>query len=277
MFYQTASAAVLSASVVSLAAGGQPVRVIDAATLGVGIFLVLGRIGCFSVACCHGRLARRGVIYGPSHVAIGFWSRWAGRPLWPIQLAEAGISLVLVIAALVVGFDAPGLPALIYIAGYAASRFVLELARGDAARPALLGVSEAQWTALATVVICAVWRPSPPTIAVAAALGIATTVLAVTRAWRELLQPRHLRELDRAAAAAIADGAKHETSLGVALTLHLLPDGRADWILSSTHPRWSNDVARRLADALWPEFEVVEGRLAPIVHVIVPRPVRAAL
>jgi hypothetical protein len=124
-------------------------------------------------------------------------------------------------------------------------------------------------------VICAVWRPSSPTIALAAALGIAATVLVATRARRELLQPGHLRELDRAAAAAIRDGAKHETSLGVAITLHRLPDGRADWILSATHPRWSNDVARRLADALWPEFEVVEGRLAPIVHVIVPPP-RAA-
>lgn len=265
VFYQTASAAVLSAVLLSAIAGGDATRVLDIATLGVGTFLVLGRIGCYFVACCHGRLARHGVVYGPAHVAAGLWARWAGRTLWPVQLVESALSLALVIGALAVAFDTPGGPALIYITGYGAARFVLELVRGDA-RPEALGVSEAQWTALATLATCIAWRPNVATLAVASVLLVLSAVLIATRESRALTRPAHVREL----AASHADGHRHETSLGVTISCHALPDGRADWILSSTHPHWSTATATTLARTLWKDFELVEGRLPAIVHVIVP-------
>jgi len=49
----------------------------------------------------------------------------------------------------------------------------------------------------------------------------------------------------------------------------VLPDGRADWILSSEHPAWSAAVARRIAEQLWRAPEVVGGRTMGVVHVIV--------
>ena len=278
VFYQTASAAVVSATAIAAIAGGHAARVCDVATLGIGVFLVFGRIGCFSVACCHGRPARRGVVYGPAHVAVGFWARWVGRALWPTQLVEAAVSLVLVIAALALGWRSPGTPALVYIVAYGLARFALELVRGDAGRPYALGASEAQWTALATVVACAIWRPAPATIAAALGLAAACGTLVVRRARRALVQPAHLRELDRACMAASTEGGKHETSLGVEVSCHDLPDGRTDWILSSTSPRWSAALARQLAAALWLEHELVEGRIGSIVHVLVPRaPERGAM
>jgi hypothetical protein len=229
---------------------------------------VLGRAGCFSVACCHGRPARHGIAYGPSHVAVGFWSRWAGRTLWPVQLVEAAASGALVAIALAAGWDAPGVPALIYILAYGYLRFALELVRGDAARPHALGLSEAQWTAIATLAACAAWRPGAVTLAAAAGLAAAGAALIALRDRRALLQPPHLHELDRACLAALADGARHDTSLGVAVSVHALADGRRDWVLSSADPRWSLTTARRLADALWTDHEVHDGRLPGVVHVI---------
>lgn len=268
VFYQTASAAVIAAAAASFALGGHPARVADVATAGIGAFLVLGRAGCFSVACCHGRPARHGVAYGPAHVAVGFWSRWAGRTLWPVQLVEAAASGALVAIAVAAGWDAPGVPALIYIVAYGYLRFALELVRGDAVRPHALGLSEAQWTALATLAACAAWRPGAITLTAAAGLAAAGAALIALRAGRALLLPSHLHELDRACRAALADGARHDTSLGVAVSVHPLPDGRRDWVLSSADPRWSLASARRLADALWTDHEVHEGRLSGVVHVI---------
>ena len=270
VFYQTASAAIVSAGLASAAIGGEAARVVDLATVGVGTFLVFGRAGCFAVACCHGRPARHGVVYGDAHVAVGFWARWKGRTLWPTQLVEAAASGALVAVALAVGWDDPGVPALIYIVAYGYLRFALELVRGDSARPYALGLSEAQWTAIATLIACAAWRPGTITIAAAGGLAVAGGALASTRDRRALFLPPHLHELDRACRDAVADGGRHETSFGIAVSVHALPDARCDWVLSSSSPRWSAAVARRLAAALWTAHDVVEGRLEGVVHVITP-------
>lgn len=270
VFYQTASAAIIAVAGTSALAGAHTMRLIDVATIGIGIFLVFGRLGCHAVACCHGRPARYGVAYGPAHVRIGFWARWSGRRLWPVQLAESAISLVLVIMGVVVGWHTRGLPALIYIVGYGLSRFVLELRRGDAARPHLLGISEAQWTALGTLIACAIWQPNPVTIASALVLALSVLVLARLHRRRALLQPAHLREVDRTCRELLAGrpDERCETSLGVGISCHRLPDGRRDWIFSATHPAWSVPVARRLAESLWTQFEFVQGRLEGVAHVI---------
>jgi len=268
VFYQTAAAGVVVAAVVATVSGADAARVVDVATMGIGSFLVLGRLGCFAVACCHGRPGRFGVVYGDDHVRVGFWARWRGRRLWPVQLVESTASLVLVVVGLVAGWREPGVPALIYIVAYAAVRFGLELARGDWARPHRLGLSEAQWTAPITAVACAVWRPGPATIAVALSLVAGAMMLVARRRHRELFEPPHLRELDRACDVAVRTGERAETSLGLAVSRHPLPDGRVDWVLSSAHPRWSVASARRLADLMWPRYQLVEGRVAGIAHVV---------
>ena len=122
--------------------------------------------------------------------------------------------------------------------------------------------------AIATLVPCAVWRPGAIPIAAACGLAAAGAALIALRDRRALFQPSHLHELDRACRAALGDGGRHVTSLGVAVSVHALPDGRRDWVLSSADPRWSATAARRLADALWTDHELVEGRLAAVAHVI---------
>jgi hypothetical protein len=274
VLYRVAATGVVAATSLSAALGEQPARVADVVTIGVGAFLVLGRLGCFAVACCHGRPARFGIAYGDAHVAVGFWPRWRGRRLWPTQLIESAVSLALVVTGLAAGWSRPGWPALIYIIGYAPVRFALELARGDSARPHRWGLSEAQWTAPVTAIACAIWRPHPVTLAVAAALVIAAATLIARRRRRELFEPSHLRDLDRTCAAAAHSQARAETSLGVAVSRFQMPDGRVDWVMSSSHPRWSTGAARRLAALMWPAFELVEGRTPGVVHVLVgdPRP-----
>lgn len=265
VFYQAALAAVGSVIVLGLIAGAQVARLLDLVTVGLGVFLVFGRLGCHAVACCHGTLGR-GVTYGPAHVAVGFWARWAGRALWPVQLVEAVTSGALVIAALV-GSGEPGRATIIYTVGYAAARFAFELVRGDGARPYPLGVSEAQWVAVVTAIACAAWRPHAVTIAIAGGLAIAAGVLVIRRQRRALWLPPHLFELDAALRAA-SGGERRETSGGIQVSRHGLPDGRSDWILSSQHPQWSEATVRRLAHAMWPAYDVVPGRIAGVFHVI---------
>ena len=268
VFYQTAVAGVATVVLIGWLVGAHVGRLLDVVTLCIGSFLVFGRIGCHSVACCHGTLGR-GVTYGPPHVAVGFWLRWSGRALWPVQIVESIASGVLVLAGLAWS-DEPGHAALIYVLGYAAVRFVLELVRGDGKRPYLRGLSEAQWVAVGTALVCAAWRPGVVTGALAVALMAAAAALVARRRHRELLLPPHLFELDRALAAA-GSGERQETSLGVAVSHHALPDGRTDWILSSTHGHWSETTARRLAHRLWPSFELVPGRTTGVIHVLTRR------
>ncbi len=269
MFYQVTTGATAAVLVGAIAIGASPWRLLDIAVIGIGVFLVFGRLGCFHVACCHGRPARRGVTYGDAHVAAGLWRRCAHRPLFPVQLVEAAISLALVVAAISVSTTA-GAATVVYATGYAAARFALELVRGDPVRPSALGLSEAQWCSGAVALVCAITWPSWPTLAAAVAIATWGVYLGVTRRRRELLAPAHLHELDQLAGAILADSAhaRRDTRLGVGVSCHALPDGRLDWVLSSTHQAWSEATARKIAARAWPDAEVIAGRTGGVVHVI---------
>jgi prolipoprotein diacylglyceryl transferase len=270
VFYQAAFGALAAVVIAGLAIDARVWRLVDIAVLGIGTFLVFGRLGCFSVACCHGRPARRGIVYRDAHIAVGLWRRWAHRPLVPVQLIEAAGTLALVAAGLALSAT-PGTATLVFGSGYAVLRFSLELVRGDPVRPFAFGLSEAQWCCLAVAALCAIARPSIATIAVAAAIVAAAVALVVRRHRRELVLPPHLHELDTVCDAVLADPAhaRRDTRLGVGASCHTLPDGRLDWVLSSAHAAWSPATARTVAAALWPAAEVVEGKTPGVVHVIV--------
>jgi prolipoprotein diacylglyceryltransferase len=266
VFYQALFAGAAVTAGLGLATGAQHLgRMLDIAVLGTGVFLVLGRIGCFHVACCHGRPARRGVVYGAAHVALGLWRRCAHRPVFPIQLVESALALALVVAGLLAS-EVPGRGALVFAEGYAIARFALELVRGDPQRPHALGLSEAQWSSLVDPLVCAIVWPTPVTLAILLGLATAAAVLVARRQTRALLQPAHLHELDELCDAILADPAhaRRDTSAGVGVSLHALPDGRRDWVLSSPHPR-----LRELATRTWPDGELVAGRTPGLLHVVV--------
>jgi Prolipoprotein diacylglyceryl transferase len=277
VFYHSLFAALLSVTLASLIAGADLGRALDLATLGIGAFLVFGRLGCFHVACCHGRplpakrplLQRFGVSYGAAHVAVGFWPRWQGRALWPVQLLESAASAAWVLAALA-GSAVPGRAAAIYATGYAVTRLLLELLRGDPVRPFRRGLSEAQWASLACLAGVALAWPAWWTLTpLLAAAAVAAALLRTARA-RALLLPPHLHELDQLARQLLAEpaGSRRDSRLGVGLSCHLLDDGRRDWILSSPHPAWSPAVAAQLAEALWPGAEQLAGRTPGVLHVL---------
>jgi hypothetical protein len=270
VMYQAASGALAAVALAGLAIGAPVWRLIDITTLGIGTFLVFGRLGCFAVACCHGKPARRGVVYGDAHVVAGLWRTCAHRPLVPVQLIESAGTLALVVAGLF-NSDTPGSAALALGGGYAVMRFALELMRGDPARPFAGGLSEAQWCSLAVCAACAIARPSPWSIATAIAVAAGAMTLIRIKRRRELVLPEHLRELDAMCGAVLADAAhaRRDTRLGVGATCHELPDARLDWVLSSTHPAWSVATAQAIAASLWPGAEITAGRTPGVVHVIV--------
>ncbi|MBL7726400.1 MAG: prolipoprotein diacylglyceryl transferase, partial [Dinghuibacter sp.] len=123
---------------------------LDITLLGIGTFLAFGRIGCFSVGCCHGRPHKHGVQYGEAHVQAGFTWFYKDVPLLPVQLIESGYVFLTVIAGTILLFNnvVPGTVLIVYTVLYGLFRFIMEYFRGDPDRPARLGVSEAQYTTL---------------------------------------------------------------------------------------------------------------------------------
>jgi hypothetical protein len=181
---------------------------LDIASLGIGLFLACGRIGCLMVGCCHGRACKWGVCYTEEHAAAGFPSYLVGVRLFPIQLVESIFVLGVVLTGImaILRQSPPGTALLLYIVGYGIGRFWLEFFRGDAARPYWWGFSQAQWISLllAIAVLTAERArivPAAPWHWIAAAALLVSLVLAIV--WRhfdrsqqfELLQPRHVEEI----------------------------------------------------------------------------------
>jgi hypothetical protein len=123
---------------------------LDIAILGIGSFLVCGRIGCLMVGCCHGRPCGWGVRYSEQHVADGFPSYLAGMRLFPIQAVESVFVLGVVMCGIALRLrgSPSGTALALYTLVYGIGRFGFEFARSDRDRAYLWGFSEAQWTSL---------------------------------------------------------------------------------------------------------------------------------
>lgn len=128
---------------------------LDITIIGIGVFLGFGRLGCFSVGCCHGRPCNNGVVYGKDHVNAGFTWYFRNVKLVPVQLIESCyVFLNVIIGSILLLSDAaPGTVLVSYTVIYGFFRYILEFFRGDATRPLWLGLSEAQWTTVGLVAI----------------------------------------------------------------------------------------------------------------------------
>lgn len=314
LVYYHHEVAILVTAALALWLVGQPVAAhLDVTILGVGLFLVFGRAGCFMVGCCHGRAGEWGVRYRSEHAQSGFPGYYVGVRIFPVQLLESAWVLLTVAAgvALLLRGAAPGAALAWYVITYDIGRFCFEFLRGDPERPYRLGFSEAQWTSL-LLMVAIVGAELAGMIPfhgwhVAATAGIALTMAAVTmrrlvhRDQRHrLLSASHVQEVARAVerllveseANPVAPGVSHRdvlvahTSAGLRIsTGRVRAAGNevrhytlssADGSLRMTDIRAVADLLSRLQHATGMS-EVVPGR-AGIFHLILrsPAPVAAS-
>jgi hypothetical protein len=284
--------AVLAATTATLLVARAPVLgYLDSVAVGLGTFLVFGRVGCLMVGCCHGRPARVGVRYGAAHVRAGFPLHRAGVRLLPVQALESAWTLACVGLAVHASWRGPGAGAAAYVVAYAAGRYVLEYARGDGARPYLLAVSEAQWSSvgLAGVVVAAEAAGVVPAVdahvvvaGLLAASALATLVVGILRrdSDRVLLTPRHLDEVSwtvaHLASQASIDGRRALARGPVPSEVHVAATSRGLTISASTLVRPDAAVHHfglSRADGLGPETAAALGRVLCMLTAEEPRPV----
>jgi hypothetical protein len=241
VYYHHQAAVVAVAALVPWALGKPVLPYLDAAAVGLGVFLACGRLGCLLAGCCHGKPASHGVRYRAEHAEEGFPAYLVGVPLVPVQALESvGVLVIAAVGAGIVLADADAGSALAwYLTAYAVLRFGLELLRGDPPRPYVLGLSAAQWTSLAVVFAVALADAAPGYTAAAGALAGGAVVVAARR--RPLFSPRHVAEL---ANALDGDGVR-ETSLGLRVS-----SGAVDGITHYTLSRRGEALADRDAAAL---------------------------
>ena len=123
----------------------------DTFVLGVPLGHSLGRIGCFTYGCCHGRPTRSPLCVrytNPESKAV-WQSGLAGVPLYPTQVYSAVGNLVLfcLLGVLATRQRCPGELAGIYLTLSSVGRFGIEFLRGVPVRR-WLGWSPFQWIAV---------------------------------------------------------------------------------------------------------------------------------
>jgi prolipoprotein diacylglyceryltransferase len=281
VFFEKALAAGGATSMAAWLAGAPFLVALDIVTMGIGVFLAFGRIGCLRVGCCHGRPARRGIRYGHEHVIAGFDPRLRDVPLRPVQLADAAASVAVTIAGVGMILDGtPGHATALYAGGYGVARFGLELLRGDD-RPCRLGLSEAQWIALVTSWLAVALWSGAIVLACACAITLGAAALLVARRagwpigfW--LASPRHLRELDSLLRAGASSSrlARGCTTEGLRVSIHALPDDSFDVVASHARGCVSASVLRPVALQLgssWRLVDAFDGQVPGLVHLLLRR------
>lgn len=128
-------------------------RYLDMVALGVPMFHVFGRIGCFLGGCCFGVESAFGFVYHHSPVAEA-----NGVRRLPVQLFEAAFNLLLclMLCRLFRKRKWEGWLLHLYLLAYPVFRFVIEFFRGDAYRGFLWGLSTSQWISLLLLAVNAV-------------------------------------------------------------------------------------------------------------------------
>ena len=193
----------------ALAAGAlwlvrQPVLpYLDIMSPALAVFLCAGRIGCAMAGCCHGHPSSVGIVYGEAAVADGFPMEFAGIRLFPVQLIEAFVLLLIGLSGLAaLPFGWPGHVLVWFLVAYAVLRFGLEALRADP-RPHFLGWSQSRWMCIGQAAFAvALYDFGNTSPAVWVVLGLVLPSVMIWKAIsdrrggrRPLLAAEHIQEL----------------------------------------------------------------------------------
>lgn len=112
----------------------------------------IGRVGCFLAGCCYGKVCD--TIFSVYYTnPIG--GAPVGVPVFPVQLMEAALNLVLFAILLI--YTRKRIKAFsvlfVYLIGYSIVRFSTELMRDDEIRGIFLGLSTSQWISILLFVV----------------------------------------------------------------------------------------------------------------------------
>ena len=115
----------------------------------IPIMHCFGRIGCFCAGCCYGRPYKGfgAVVFPEDSQAI------SGVELFPVQLVEAVLVLIIAIVILVLQIRKDFFYTIeTYLLSYCVVRFVLEFLRYDSVRGEAWGLSTSQWISLVVLI-----------------------------------------------------------------------------------------------------------------------------
>ena len=130
----------------------------DIAAIAIPLFHFFGRLGCFTSGCCYGIPWKYGITYHHSLIEDA-----NGIPRFPVQLAEAGLNLLLffVLLRLLKKGHLQGKLLVLYLTVYPVYRFLLEFLRGDAISGFLGPLSTSQIISVLLLVgSCLYWLAS---------------------------------------------------------------------------------------------------------------------
>jgi prolipoprotein diacylglyceryltransferase len=273
IYYHHEIAVMLAVSILLLLLHQPVFAYLDVAILGIGAFLVCGRVGCLMVGCCHGRPHSWGVCYRAEHAAVGFTPYYVGVRLFPIQAVESlwALCVVLVGCIFILGGNPAGTVLTWYVVAYDSGRFCFEFVRGDSERSYLWGFSEAQWISLGLMLLVSggelahvlplyAWH-----IGVVGCMVLAMVIVTLSRRWRndaqyQLLHPHHVKEVAEVIEALSTQVSEHDadpthiyigsTSLGIQISASTI-QGPTDLIhlyaFSSTRSVMTEEAAKTLA------------------------------
>ncbi|MDQ2976088.1 MAG: prolipoprotein diacylglyceryl transferase [Acidobacteriota bacterium] len=166
IYYRYLLAAVGSVAALLFSLDSPLLPYLDVTMLGIGLFVVCGRIGCLMVGCCHGRPHGWGVTYSKESAAADFPEHLVRVRLFPVQAVESFWVLAIVLTGVVqvIGGQPSGSALSSYVVAYGLGRFCFEFLRGDEGRRYFRGISEAQWTSLSmtSAVVIAEWYGALP-------------------------------------------------------------------------------------------------------------------
>ena len=111
----------------------------------IPIMHCFGRIGCYCAGCCYGRPydGFGAVVFPAGSQAV------SGVKLFPVQLVEAGLVLIVAIVLIILEVKKDFFYTIeTYLLAYSVIRFILEFMRYDAVRGEAFGLSTSQWISI---------------------------------------------------------------------------------------------------------------------------------